>query len=225
MIPFVFGHTENSVPILGYSFGDGNPSKPRVLIIGGVHGNEIEGVQAAHVIVGQCLEKFTLPMQLTVVPEFNLDGILAGTRTNARGVDLNRNLPTQDWDPKAFNKRYPPGPFAGSESENRALIDYLKKTSIDFIISLHSFTKTLLNVNGDCEPMASIIHQYTGLPIDESMGYPTPGCLGTYTGLERKIPTITYEIKRGLTAKAIIETHVSAIFESLKQVKKKEKNK
>ena len=56
----------------------------------------------------------------------------------------------------------------------------------------------------------------TGYEIVESIGYPTPGCLGTFTGLERAMPTLTYEIERGSNAKQIIDTHVPAILEALK---------
>ena len=57
---------------------------------------------------------------------------------------------------------------------------------------------------------------FTGYSIEESIGYPTPGCLGTYCGLEREMPTLTYEIERGLAAEDIFKTHIPAIWESLK---------
>ncbi|MBY0385631.1 DUF2817 domain-containing protein, partial [bacterium] len=52
--------------------------------------------------------------------------------------------------------------------------------------------------------------------IEETIGYPTPGSLGTYAGIERNIPTLTYEIERGLSANTIISIHVPAILEGLK---------
>ena len=39
--------------------------------------------------------------------------------------------------------------------------------------------------------------------ITEDIGYPTPGSLGTYAGWERKIPTVTFEIERGLPLDAV----------------------
>lgn len=214
MNSIVFGETGNQLPIPAYCFGD---SGPRVLILGGVHGDEVEGVVCAYGLLNAFRKDFDLKLQLTLVPTFNLDGVLAKTRVNARGVDLNRNLPTRDWDPKAFNDRYPPGPKAGSEPENQALVQWIEKNPPALVISLHSFTRFLLNVNGNCEPEAGIIHQKTQYPIEESMGYPTPGCLGTYTGLEQNMPTITYELERGMPSDQILTTHVPAIIAALKE--------
>ena len=209
----LFGHTANGLPIASFRWETGGPE---VLILGGVHGNEVEGVIAAWGLYEQFLNGFDLKLNVTLVPEFNLDGILAKSRLNGGGVDLNRNLPTQDWNPQAFNERYPPGPSANSEPENQALTEYLQKRSPRFVLSLHSW-KPLLNVNGNCDAEAKVIQTLTGYSIEESIGYPTPGCLGTYAGLERNMPTLTYEIERGLSAGPILTVHVPAILEALKQ--------
>lgn len=60
----------------------------------------------------------------------------------------------------------------------------------------------------------------TGYTIQEDIGYPTPGCLGTYAGLERDIPTLTYEIQRGLGCEEILKVHVPAILEAIKVTEK-----
>jgi protein MpaA len=74
----------------------------------------------------------------------------------------------------------------------------------------------MLNINGDCTREAQVIAQWTKYTIEESIGYPTPGCLGTYCGLERDMPTLTYEIERGLDTQSILSIHVPAIEEALK---------
>ena len=148
-----------------------------------------------------------------------MDGLLAQSRFNGHGVDLNRNLPTNDWNPKAFDSKYPPVPSANSEPENKALVDLIGKNHFRFVITLHSW-KPLLNVNGDCGPEAEVLSRLTGYEIKKEIGYPTPGCLGTYTGLERDIPTITYEIERGLAAAEVLKIHVPAILEALKTTEK-----
>ncbi|MCB0363092.1 MAG: DUF2817 domain-containing protein, partial [Bdellovibrionales bacterium] len=76
--------------------------------------------------------------------------------------------------------------------------------------------KPLLNINGDCMRLAQVISRLTGYEIHDSIGYPTPGCLGTYCGLERNMPTLTYEIERGLSHHQIVQVHVPAILEGLK---------
>ena len=210
---FLFGRSQNGLAIDAISFGS---TGKHVLIVGGVHGDEIEGVALVKFLVAELSENLDFPLKVTLVPCLNIDGFLAGTRQNANDVDLNRNLPTADWNPTAFNDRYSPGDMANSELENKALVEFIKTQRIDFILSLHSFSRSLLNVNGNCEPVSSLISDLTGLPVEESIGYPTPGCLGTYAGLERNIPTITYELPRGSDIREIIKLHGESIKEALK---------
>lgn len=209
---FQFGRSASNLPILGYRFGR---SGQDVLILGGVHGNESEGVIAALGLIEHFIASFTLELRLTIIPQFNLDGVMKQTRCNARGVDLNRNLPTKDWSKEFKEQKYYPGPEANSEPENKALVQWLNTTKPKLIISLHSW-HPLININGPCVTEAQTLARFTGYEIKEDIGYPTPGCLGTYAGLERNIPTITYEIERGLTAEPILSTHVPALIESLK---------
>jgi protein MpaA len=213
MKSFIFGFTSTGLPVPAFRFAAG--LNPRVLILGGVHGDEIEGVWATYGLLKALSENFPYRLELTLVPTFNLDGVLNRDRRNARGVDLNRNMPTRDWSPMIASERYHPGTTAGSEVETQHLVSYLEKTPPHFILSLHSW-KPLLNTNGDCLAEAQMLAEHTGYPIEESIGYPTPGCLGTYSGLERSIPTLTYEIERGLKQNLVLERHVPAILQALK---------
>mgnify|MGYP001412044641 CR=1 FL=1 len=207
-----FGETTNGLPIIANRFGN---KGPKILILGGVHGDEWEGVVAAKGLQNRFLDAFPFRLQLTLVPMFNLDGILKGQRKNANKVDLNRNLPTTDWTKDVAEEKYFPGEEANSEPENRALVEWLDTHHPQIVISLHSW-KPLLNINGRCEPEAEVIAKLTGYEVKESIGYPTPGCLGTYCGLERDMPTLTYEIERNMPAKRINKVHVPAILEALK---------
>lgn len=191
----------------------------RVLILGGVHGDEVEGVVAARCLVEHFRTDYNLNLSLKIVPEFNPEGVLLKTRGNSNKVDLNRNLPTKDWSPIAATERYNPGPDAMSEPENQYLVKLIDRFEPDVIFSLHSW-KPMLNINGDL-PEAKIISQLTGYIIDPDIGYPTPGSLGTYAGTERGIPTLTYEIERGLSFKPIVDIHVPAIIAGLKESEKR----
>lgn len=212
MKSFFLPATSTGLHIPVYEFGN---SGPRVLILGGVHGDEREGVEAAYGLVSRWSQAYPFQLHITVMPAFNLDGVIRSQRTNARGVDLNRNMATKDWSAKIATPRYHPGTHADSEPETQTLVRWLEVNRPAFILSLHSW-KPLLNVNGTCRPEAEAIASRTGYVIEESIGYPTPGCLGTYTGLERGIPTLTYEIERGLETQEILRVHVPAIEEALK---------
>lgn len=208
----IWGYSPLGLPLFSYKFGH---TGRKVLILGGVHGDEVEGVACAQYLLEEFSKNFSYNLQLTLVPAFNADGVLLKSRMNSRGVDLNRNLKTRDWSPEIKTPRYNPGPFAGSEPENQALMKFIETEKPDFILSLHSW-HPVLNVNGNCLPQAEVLSAWTGYKIDTDIGYPTPGCLGTYAGLERSSPTLTYEIERGLAIEEIKRVHVPAILECLK---------
>lgn len=221
----IFGYTSLGLPILSYEFGrELHPSTskklPKVLILGGVHGDEIEGVYGALGLIAAFERSFDYNLRITVVPQFNIEGVLAKTRMNSRGVDLNRNMATRDWSPEIKTPRYHPGSRPGSEPETVALSQHIETEKPCWILSLHSW-HPVLNVNGKCLEEAQVLSQLTGYKIDDDIGYPTPGCLGTYAGLERTSPTLTYEIERGLDAQKILNIHVPAILEALKATEKK----
>jgi len=229
---FLFGTTANGLAIQGFrhfpkSESDSKSSLKHVLVLGGVHGDESEGVVLSHALLNSLLSGTVsgslsgdLKLKISLIPSMNLDGVLAKTRGNANGVDLNRNLPTKDWSSVATTPRYQPGPHALSEPENKSLVRFIDQEKPDFIISLHSW-KPMLNINevpGSqiCQKVAEAIAGKTGDIIEPTIGYSTPGCLGTYAGYERQIPTLTYEIERGLEPKDVVRKHLDALICGLK---------
>ena len=69
-----------------------------------------------------------------MVPVYNPDGLAAGTRKNARGVDLNRNFPYH-W--ANLDGNYESGPKPASEPETRAMMRFLRQVRPDWILSFH----------------------------------------------------------------------------------------
>ncbi len=100
----------------------------RVLIIGGIHGNE-QGAPIAREFASYVeLNPDAVPAgtQLRVLTDVNPDGREARTRGNARSVDLNRNFPTLNWQGR-LDSRDPAsgsctgGSAPGSEPETQAM--------------------------------------------------------------------------------------------------------
>lgn len=212
MKSWIFGTSRLNIPIPAWTFSNGGPT---VLILGGVHGDEPEGVAACHGLLAEFLKNFPYKLNLTLVPCVNVDGVLLHSRTNGASIDLNRNLPTKDWTREARAPRYFPGEQPGSEPENQAIMGFLETEKPKLIISLHSW-EPMINTNGDCQGEADIIHKWTGYRVADDIGYPTPGSLGTYAGQERKIPTITYEIQRDIPLNQVIRDHLKPVMEALK---------
>ncbi|HWJ42307.1 MAG TPA: M14 family zinc carboxypeptidase, partial [Solirubrobacterales bacterium] len=72
--------------------------------------------------------------EITVVPTLNPDGVAAGTRGNAHGVDLNRNFPYR-WRPLTGGEYSGPHPL--SEPESRAAQRLLLSQRPDVTIWFH----------------------------------------------------------------------------------------
>lgn len=217
MKSYLFGRSSKNLPIFGFRFDadTSTATSKKVLIIGGVHGDEIEGVVLTRALCEKLIDSPIENLTIDLVPEFNIEGVVLKTRQNYNGVDLNRNLPTKDWSDTFTKIRYYPGHSPCSENENKNLQKYLDAQKPDFIISIHSW-KPMLNVNGDCSPIADHISEKTGYEIKKDIGYPTPGSLGTYTGLEQGLPTLTYEIQKGIDIEEILSVHLNPLYEALK---------
>ena len=60
---------------------------PRILVVGCIHGDECGGIE-----VTRLLARSTPRADLWIVHQLNPDGFARGSRTNAHGVDLNRDF-------------------------------------------------------------------------------------------------------------------------------------
>jgi protein MpaA len=195
----------------------GKASWPWILFLGGVHGDELEGVWLMEEAARLWSEKFSgRGVGALIFSQVNPDGVSRPQRQNARGVDLNRNLPTKDWTPEVQNPRYFPGTLAGSEPENQALMKIIELCAPVAILSAHSFSQVQVNINGPSREWGEKLSALCGYPVTEDIGYPTPGCLGTYAGAERKIPTLTLEILRGLPREEVLGLHLPLLEQTLK---------
>lgn len=162
-------------------------------LIGGIHGEEVEGVYVLKELFAWLkMEHKLKDLPMVVIPILNVDGYRTQTRTNAHSVDLNRNLPTKNWNPIPLKPRYNPGPKPLSEPENQFLVKLFDKYQPGLIITFHTW-KPMVNYNGNCREIAEYLAQFNKYEIADDIGYPTPGSLGTYATEKYNSPVITFE--------------------------------
>ena len=192
------GSSAGGHPVI-YKHLRSNKGVTRFLLLGGVHGNETEGIQFMHDFCCEfidCNIKSPFEEEILAIPVVNPDGFLNYERKNANGVDLNRNMPTEDWSQEYSEEKFFPGEKPNSEPESQQIVNIIERYQPCCIISFHSW-KPIINYNGPSLEYAKKIAAHLNMVITNDIGYPTPGSLGTYSGLERKIPTITLEFTRG----------------------------
>jgi len=209
MKKIVLGKSVEGRSIDSFSFGEGSRN---FYLIGGVHGSEPEGIRLIEDFLekSEWLKSFDFKkhdLRLCCIPKMNPDGCFLKQRKNARAVDLNRNMPTKDWDPMAHQKKYEPGESAGSELETQILLQAFEENPPSFILSAHSWIEPMINFNGPSEAHALEMAKYNQHLVKGDIGYPTPGALGTWAGWERKVPTLTLEIERDLPLNDVWKIH------------------
>lgn len=162
-------------------------------ILGAVHGDEVEGAHLAKELFNWLSETDEVDMPVIVVPVVNVDGYKLNTRVNGNGVDLNRNLPSNQWSPEAREQKYFPGIAPLSEPENKYLVSLFEKYPPRFILSFHSWYP-VINYNGACKELAEFLASYNKYPIEaDFLTHPTPGSLGEYGPQALGAPVLTFE--------------------------------
>jgi murein peptide amidase A len=209
--PFVYGRSREGVALRAFLPGGDRP--PAGILTAAMHGEEA----LTALLARRLLER--VPGDETgwaVVPVVNPDGVLAGIRQNAAGVDLNRNFPAATWRPddsfsyppgidparrRAENRanRSSPGSGPGSEPETRALIDLVEQLRPPLVVDLHTPLELLLVRRGFPAPAVELLSAAANLPVVDEL----PGCPGAFDDWldERGIPAVVYELEQtGLPA-------------------------
>lgn len=192
----VYGASVDGIPLTVYLPDDGTAE---VVVLAAIHGDETETT----VVVSEALR--CLPngdLRAAVILCGNPDGMLRGTRGNARGVDLNRNFPTSNWspDPVCYKSRandardiaLSPGAQPASEPETTALIALIDRLQPRAVVSLHSALACV--DDSGASHLGRQLADRCALPFLTEIGYPTPGSMGTWAG-ERKLNLVTLELE------------------------------
>jgi len=171
-------------PIPYHVVGSGSET---VMLLATIHGNEAAGTPVLERLLSQVAAEPTLlrGRRLVVVPVVNPDGLAANRRRNARGVDLNRNFPSdnrQDGGDRGS---------ALSEPETQALHQLITEFEPMVVVSVHGWLG-LIDWDGPAESLAAEMGALCQLPA-QRLGS-RPGSLGSFVGVDRQVPIITFEL-------------------------------
>lgn len=193
----VIGKTVQGREILVYKIGAG---EKRLLITGGIHGNEVGTVRLAKKIINYFYNN-KINLKLYIIPVLNIDGYLQAKknpdyihrgkvgRFNTNKVDLNRNFPTQNFQQYSewkTGKNYAEkadqvfcGEYAASEPEIKSFIDFIKNNNIKNLIILHNVGKDVMidEDNNISKKWAEIYKKYAEFNIKYGLGV-SGGALG-----------------------------------------------
>ncbi|MBL7716395.1 MAG: hypothetical protein JNL01_13090 [Bdellovibrionales bacterium] len=208
-------------PLVYTVLGNENATEA-TLILTMVHADEITplyiGLELVNWLKNQkdLLEK----SKVVIAPLVNPDGFYkrVRTRTNARGVDVNRNFATRDWDAEALklwktkygsDRRRFPGKVPESEPETVFQKGLIEAYGPEKILSIHS-PLSMMDYDGPDTgiPLARFMNDYGREYLKlkhklESLSWRFyPGSLGNYAGRELKIPTMTLELPTADSGKA-----------------------
>jgi protein MpaA len=158
------GRSVQGWPIEAVELGDPHAAR-KVLVVGCIHGNECAGIA-----IVRRLERASPPkgVDLWVVESLNPDGYAAGTRANARGVDLNRNFPT-GWQP--LEGLFDAGPRPLSEPESRIAYRLIVRLRPAVSIWFHQHMSLVDGSGGDAA-LERRFARLVGLPLVRLARYP-----------------------------------------------------
>jgi murein peptide amidase A len=174
--------------------------------VGCIHGNEPAGIAIA-----RSLAAIAPPRggALWIVPDLNPDGVAAGTRQNAHGVDLNRNFPWH-WRPlgKRGDLQYS-GPRPLSDPETRVAYRLILRVRPQVSIWFHQ-PQTLVDLSGRNPGIEREFAKLAGLPVRRLERYP-----GSAVSWENALlpgsTAFVVELPPGSLTKAAITRYTNAV--------------
>ena len=199
-LQFAGAYSEQQIPLLikHYPAMEERSPQARILLVGGMHGDEYSSVSILFKWMAILDQHHSGLFEWQVVPLANPDGMLRkkSQRTNANGVDLNRNFKNGDnpddslqyWKSKTKSdpRRYP-GKQAISEAESRWMTQLIEQFKPDAIVSVHA-PYGIIDFDGPPDPPTHLG------PLHLHLLGTFPGSLGQYAGKHLNIPVITVEL-------------------------------
>ena len=214
----ILGHSVEGQPIGLTTFEDGEPT---IFIVAGIHGDEPGSADVAHALVDYLHANPDAYAGRTVgiMPASNPDGLARNRRTNANGVDLNRNFPASNWR-SAGGAADRHGAQPESEPETRAIQRAMQILQPICVVSIHSISagKYCNNYDGPARELAELMAGCNGYPVKANIGHPTPGSMGSCVGIDQGIPIITLELPKGREGWRCWEDNRSALLALIRAV-------
>lgn len=169
----VIGRTVLGRPIEAVHFVPPAYAKPRrpALLVGAIHGDE----PASQLMLERLADELVArpPGRDTwIVPCLNGDGMLAGTRDNANGVDLNSN----------FLERRRDGAAPADQPETRALVELIARTGAWRLVAIHALHRRV-TWTGCGEALARDMAERSGYCAEPDTD-PHPGSFAAKYGME-----------------------------------------
>lgn len=202
---FSIGTSVQGRSITAYRFGSG-PS--RIVFVGGTHGDEKSSVYTLNSLVEDLEASGGGPAHrtVTIIPNLNPDGFAAGSRTNARGVDLNRNFPANDWKkdvtmPGGSLNKGGGGSKPLSEPESSALAGYVLGQNPRLVLTYHAVAGVVIpNDSGNSVSLAQTYARNSNLNFASNsqtgaiFQYDTTGAFEDWLHDKHGIPTLLIEL-------------------------------
>jgi hypothetical protein len=186
-----FGESAEGRALVAREIGDPDAGRT-ALIVGQIHGNEPAGRSVVHRLSRR--PGALRNVDAWTVVSVNPDGQEDDRRTNAHGVDLNRNF-SVGWDgSEPRSSGYYAGPHPFSEPESKALRRLIRRLDPDVTIHYHQPWGAVL---GPCSGPAGPQRRYariSGLPLDRCRGEHLPG---TVTRWQRKRGETAFVVELG----------------------------
>lgn len=174
-----------------------NKNGPKIVIVAGIHGNEIAGIEAAEKIIEEAYDW----AEMVIIPRANIEAARLGVRNPYYMSDLNRSFP---------------GRNPGTDSQLLAdeIFTIIKNESPDMVFDLHEWEKkfdedeSLLEYglifnsmeNKLWESVEKLYNEYKYLNLDyklvRSLGPPS-GSINKEVSERLKIPVLTIESNMG----------------------------
>jgi murein peptide amidase A len=193
----VIGRSVQGRPITLARIGDPAAAR-KVLAVGCIHGNE----PAGRAIVDDLMRAGPAPeTQLLLVRDMNPDGLAHHERTNARGVDLNRNSPER-WAGA--------GARPWSEPEARAIRDLILREDPTYSVYYHQPFGLVDVPEGGRPATARRYAELVGLPLKRLSR--RPGSISRWQNIRvRAGSAFVVELAPGPLPAALRLRHVAAV--------------